>query len=140
MTIEAAFYRRWGMTPLAKTPGSWMGFDVSGDGYDWMDEAMRDGWRMVASWGRDGWDMGDWPYVVIGYRKLPDATYVSIQRIEGDLQAWHHTNKDTLTAHLDGLARRWWKRNGNGPGDLNSDAAKGWYSAARLNERTATNG
>jgi hypothetical protein len=35
-----------------------------GDGYDWMEEVQeRTSWAVIPSWGRDGWDMGSWPYV-----------------------------------------------------------------------------
>ena len=34
------------------------------DGYDWMAKVRRP-WAPVPSWGRDGWDMGDWPLVIV---------------------------------------------------------------------------
>lgn len=52
------------------------------DGYDDMDIAGHDGWHPVTSWGRDGWDLGKWPYVVIYTRDakcvclLPDSREV----------------------------------------------------------------
>ena len=37
-----------------------------GDGYDWQEEVQeRTKWAVIPSWGRDGWDMGSWPYVQI---------------------------------------------------------------------------
>jgi hypothetical protein len=141
MLAEAVFDTRWNMERQAGTgiEHSWTGFDPSGDGYDWMEDARHAGFRIIASWGSDGWDMGDWPYVIIAYQRLPDGTYVDLMRIEGDLRAWHHKDHATLTAHLDKLAHSWWSRNDNGPDDLNTDAARGWYNAKRLAER-ATNG
>ncbi len=38
---------------------------LSSDGYDDMELAERQGWRTLANWGRDGWDLGEWPYVMI---------------------------------------------------------------------------
>lgn len=35
-------------------------------GWDWMGEIEeKTGWHVVANWGVDGWDMGQWPYVII---------------------------------------------------------------------------
>jgi len=39
--------------------------DRTGDGYDYMDTLRAHGWRELSCWGRDGWDLGDWPYVII---------------------------------------------------------------------------
>jgi hypothetical protein len=39
------------------------------DGYDWIAQAESEGWRAVSGWGRDGWDLGDWPYVVYCFRE-----------------------------------------------------------------------
>lgn len=47
------------------------------DGYEWMEQAAAEGWRAVSAWGRDGWDFGDWPYVVYLFR----------ERVVDDLQA-----------------------------------------------------
>lgn len=41
------------------------GHDHGGDGYDWMDLAQRTPWVVIPSWGRDGWDLGSWPYVQV---------------------------------------------------------------------------
>lgn len=38
------------------------------DGYEFMEAAASDGWRPVPSWGLDGWDLGDWPYLVFVFR------------------------------------------------------------------------
>jgi hypothetical protein len=45
-------------------PGREMGLGESGDGYDRMDSVMDRGWHAVSAWGRDGWDLGDWPLVM----------------------------------------------------------------------------
>jgi hypothetical protein len=39
--------------------------DPGGDGYDWMDRVHRSRWAPIPSWGRDGWDLGDWPLVIV---------------------------------------------------------------------------
>ena len=35
------------------------------DGYDWMDVISEHGWAVIPSWGCDGWDLGQWPYVMV---------------------------------------------------------------------------
>src|SRR5690242_19666271 len=43
-------------------------YSRSDDGYSDMEVAAEDGWQAVAGWGRNGWDLGNWPYVVISVR------------------------------------------------------------------------
>lgn len=45
-----------------------------GDGYDWMSELQK--WAAIPGWGRDGWDMGSWPYVII----LTCAVKIPVER------------------------------------------------------------
>lgn len=40
------------------------------DGFERMDAGREHGWRPTPQWGRDGWDLGNWPYVVL-YRRDP---------------------------------------------------------------------
>lgn len=44
-------------------------YSQSDDGWSDMDVAAHSKWRAVAGWGRDGWDLGDWPYVVVSVRE-----------------------------------------------------------------------
>jgi hypothetical protein len=80
------------------------------DGYDWMDEAAHTGWYALANWGKDGWDAGSWPYVIITLAKGSDEEgpfYGITTYCEGDLAttfyrsqleqwkaitAWNHWN------------------------------------------------
>jgi hypothetical protein len=41
------------------------------DGYDRIERAVAHGWRAVPGWGRDGWDLGSWPLVVIFHGESP---------------------------------------------------------------------
>ena len=44
------------------------------DGYDWMDVISEHGWAVIPSWGCDGWDLGQRPYVMVGgIRTAEDA-------------------------------------------------------------------
>ncbi len=108
-----------------------------GDGYDWMGE-LRDGWRPVAGWGRDGWDLGSWPYAVVVHYDSDDryglGTYV-----EGDVSMASFSSREERDAATDRVAAFHWRHDDSGPEDLpNSDDDlaphhRGPYSPARLN-------
>jgi hypothetical protein len=51
-------------------------YRLSCDGYGDMEVASKQGWHAVSGWGRDGWDLGDWPYVVISVRNREHPGYV----------------------------------------------------------------
>lgn len=53
-----------------KTLREFAGVDWIDDGYAFMAAGATDGWRAVSAWGKDGWDLGDWPYVVVLFRDL----------------------------------------------------------------------
>lgn len=61
------------------------------DGYDWMDVISEHGWAVIPSWGCDGWDLGQWPYVMVAGIRTADkignlfgmATYC-----EGDVKTY----------------------------------------------------
>jgi hypothetical protein len=42
------------------------------DGYDWMDVIAEHGWAVIPSWGCDGWDLGQWPYVMVAGTRTAD--------------------------------------------------------------------
>lgn len=48
-------------------------YSESDDGYSDMEAEERRGWHATAGWGRDGWDLGDWPYVML-YIRRHDST------------------------------------------------------------------
>lgn len=58
-------------------------YTVSCDGYDDMEQAAAQGWHVLSNWGRDGWDLGDWPYVAISVRTVKGKWQVQ-QVCEGD--------------------------------------------------------
>lgn len=43
-------------------------YNVSDDGYSDMTVASGEGWSAISAWGSKGWDLGEWPYVVISTR------------------------------------------------------------------------
>ncbi|MGC0271237.1 hypothetical protein ACPROK_16940 (plasmid) [Glutamicibacter soli] len=69
--------------------------DVYGQGYDWIQSLEGSGWYEVPGWGRDGWDLGSWPYIIFAAAVASDekgqlfgyCTYV-----EGDVTArWYRS-------------------------------------------------
>lgn len=79
-----------------------------GDGYDRMDAARLQGWASVPSWGRDGWDLGDWPYVVI-YHRRQAGEYQLATNVEGDTDVWGYATREERDAATDYLAHYYWR-------------------------------
>ncbi|WP_235509734.1 hypothetical protein [Arthrobacter sp. Soil761] len=42
-------------------------------GYDWMDLIAEHGWTVIPSWGSEGWDLGNWPYVMVAVIRTADS-------------------------------------------------------------------
>jgi hypothetical protein len=58
---------------------------TEGYGYDWMDR-LSGGWHEVPSWGRDGWDCGNWPYIImVHYDNEAERLFGMAVYTEGDL-------------------------------------------------------
>lgn len=86
-------------------------YRFSDDGYGDMQVAEREGWRVLASWGRDGWNLGDWPYVAVYVREraetlelqLRDAKWELQVIVEGDHDVYRFDHEEDRTAALDYL-------------------------------------
>ena len=70
-----------------------------GDGYDDMEINERQGWHTIANWGRDGWEMGEWPYVMISARRKGSGAEV-LSVCEGDHTIYQF---DTYADHIRAL-------------------------------------
>jgi hypothetical protein len=103
----------------------------SDDGYSDMAAEERRGWRVIASWGSDGWDLGHWPYVMFyvrtggwveaGQMRGPvgdgvaqgppppgevvvlEAVYELLEIVEGDRTLWRFAAEEDRAAALDYL-------------------------------------
>lgn len=77
-------------------------YSKSDDGYGDMEQARAEGWREISGWGADGWDLGDWPYVVISHR---DGTgrHEMRQTVEGDTTVYAFDNDEDRDAATDYL-------------------------------------
>jgi hypothetical protein len=83
----------------------------TGEGYGWIDATDEEGdFHVLSLWGRDGWDLGCWPYIVFaamthttteGKNVYGYATYV-----EGDLAA--HWYADIRECYLAISREAWW--------------------------------
>ena len=86
-------------------------YRFSDDGYSDMEVEGKRGWRAIAGWGRDGWDLGSWPYVVIYRRESGDAgsSFVVGQRFElmqiceGDRTVYTFASREDRNAAIDYL-------------------------------------
>ena len=81
-------------------------------GYEYMDLASQHGWGAVGSWGKDGWDLGDWPYVIIFYRGPSEATgnaWGVGQYVEGDLETKYYETRESFLEAMDRKAFDHWK-------------------------------
>lgn len=89
-------------------------YRFSDDGYSDMEHEGKSGWRAVAGWGRDGWDLGDWPYVSFLVRKQEgeERPYQLMQIVEGDRSVWAFPSQDDLHAAIDYLFL-WYAANGS---------------------------
>lgn len=74
----------------------------SDDGYDDMALNEGQGWTSMAAWGADGWDLGDWPYVVISTRQH-DGKHQLLSVCEGDHTYYQFDSEADLHAALDYL-------------------------------------
>src|SRR5262245_14944092 len=86
------------------------------DGYDWMEE-LRDGWRPVAGWGRDGWNLCSWPYAVVAHYDGGDLYGLAVYE-EGDVTVESFLDRERRDAATDRIAVQYWRANGRGPRDL----------------------
>jgi hypothetical protein len=108
------------------------------DGYSFMEGAGRLGWQPIASWGRDGWDLGDWPLVVYLFRNRD--RYERVCYIEGDVTIDRFDTAEERDRDTDAAALHWWQVNGESwvagidTADQMPDHLRGRFSWARLEE------
>jgi hypothetical protein len=90
----------------------------SGDGYDWI-ENLTGGWRVLPAWGRDGWDLGEWPYAIVAVcvARTEDSTrvYGVATYTEGDTTLDAFATPAQRDHEIDNHAAWHWRHTGNGP-------------------------
>lgn len=84
-----------------------------GDGYSFSEVAARHGYRAVAGWGRDGWDLLDWPHYMLFVKgSRPDGVFDLLTYCEGDLWHGQYIGADDLYGAIDVIAFDHWKHQG----------------------------
>jgi hypothetical protein len=93
--------------------------DYGGEGYDWL-ERLPDGWKPVAAWGREGWDLGDWPYaIVVEYRDPGQGVYAVGTYVENDITVQRFETVEEQSDAIDKIAEFYWRLDpARGPSDL----------------------
>ena len=98
------------------------------DGWDWMDLINGHGWYAVNSWGSEGWDMGQWPYVIIAATRTADAAgelFGVASYCEGDVSTSYYRTQaaqwEALTEHA---FSSWQLGQAHGPANLPGAAAE----------------
>jgi hypothetical protein len=113
------------------------------DGYDIMEPARALCWAAIPSWGRDGWDLGSWPYVVIYHRKAVDGWQIAYY-VEGDLTVYSYPSRELRDAATDCLAFWHWRQAGKDwvagidSVDVAPDHLRGAFSWGRLDAEAAS--
>jgi hypothetical protein len=89
------------------------------DGYDWMEAAKGTNWHTVPGWGKDGWDAGQWPYVILTLAKGQDEAgpfYGMTTYCEGDLSAtFYRSQMEQWKAITEWCRWNWLHGQGDGP-------------------------
>ena len=89
-----------------------------------MEAIEAEGWTVLGSWGCDGWDLGQWPYVMVAAIRTADAIgnlFGVASYCEGDVTCTfyrtQHAQWEKITEHA---------KNGqaHGPADLPEAAAE----------------
>jgi len=98
------------------------------DGYDWMGIISEDGWAVIPSWGCDGWDLGQWPYVMVAGIRTADAVgnlFGMATYCEGDVTTtFYRTQARFFDAVSEQAFYHWKNGQAQGPADLPEAAAE----------------
>jgi len=86
-------------------------WDHAGDGYERMTLAERLGWRAIPSWGRNGWDLLEWPYYIL-YTRDCDEGFELATNCEGDADVWRFPTAELRQEAIDQLALWHWQAKG----------------------------
>jgi hypothetical protein len=98
-------------------------------GYEFIEAYREAGWRPVPSWGRDGWDLGSWPLVIVLHRdtlrSIPEptpggghvwtstvGTFELALYVEGDVEIRRFANRKERDAATDEIAAYYWRQQG----------------------------
>lgn len=111
MSYEASGPRHEELPPVDPT--------YDGDGHDFIDN-LSGGWVVVPLWGSRGWNLGEWPYVIIAACKTKgnDPVFGVCYYVEHDVTITSHASTEEQHQRIDELAEWHWRHHENGPKDL----------------------
>jgi|SRR2546430_16687312 len=81
---------------------------LRGGGYDVSEYVVDENWVLVPLWGKNGWNLGKWPYVMIFFRTEGDYFEVA-EYIEGDITVYSCPSKEIRYQITNELAFSHWK-------------------------------
>ena len=102
--------------------------DRTGSGYDWMETLTGRPWDTLASWSREGWDAGSWPYIIFASATHADASgplYGYGLYLEGDTEThWFRSQTACHEAITEAVFGFWKLGQSDGPANLPEAAAE----------------
>lgn len=92
--------------------------DHESDGWAWTG-AIKPLWHAVALWGSEGWDLGDWPYVIVAHHDddIGNKYFGLAVYTEGDVRVDAYQGRAARDAATDELALYLWHQSGSGDPD-----------------------
>ena len=89
---------------------------MAGSGYDFIEflhaDGPRDGygkWHPIPNWGAHGWDLGDWPLIIVLVRRRVGTESRQVAYyVEGDVVVSTFTDKASTHGRIDELAHYHW--------------------------------
>lgn len=104
------------------------------DGFEWIHEIEKlPGWSPVSSWGRDGWDAGDWPLVAVAKNTGPNLVdrWAFVVRVEGDIERSLFCSEACRDSAIDELVAWYWAASGDSHEAAVVASASGVYELPR---------
>ena len=90
----------------------WQELRASGyDGYGIIEASRRWNWHVIAAWGQEGWNLGEWPYVIVFFQNR-EQEYRLVLYVEGDITEYACPTRDLRNAVCDEIAFFYWKHGG----------------------------
>ncbi len=90
----------------------WQALPVMGvSGYDAIEFAEWRKWKVVPSWGRDGYDLGSWPLVIVFFRNREERFDIAYY-VEGDVVMYACPTQDIRNQIVDAIAFFHWNWEG----------------------------
>jgi hypothetical protein len=84
------------------------------NGYEAMDYAEKQQWETIALWGKHGWNLGNWPYVIVFFRDRENFFDV-IEYCEGDVTMYACPTEEIREQITNEYALFHWKHNQSCP-------------------------